>query len=789
MSQVRSGQTTPNAIDESSALARAARMRPGQLVAKIVQRLSEASAAMLFLRGCTRVGRNARVTGRPVVNNHGRITIGDRLQMTSRWSPIELSAARGGSIHIGNDVTINYGTLISARDEVRIGDRAQIGNLCVIADTEVANTSLDPEPSGVVDVPRPIEIGADVWLAVRVTVLPGAHIGDGAVITAGSVVAGTIPPRVVAGGNPARILRSLEPDGRSREAAWDTAAEAAGVPQRPAMPPDHRGILAADFTIDELAHLLAADGDRPGVEAQIAPFNQVAQSLLTPAAADARDFLVVWTRPEGAIPSFAALRDLKAVAESDLLSEVDQFCDLIAGAASSYRFVFVPTWTVPWWHRGLGLLDAREGTTRALPAINVRLMQRLAEVRNVHVLNSERWVDAAGRRSFAPRGWYMGKLAFPTEVLVEAARDIKAALGALTGLSRKVVVLDLDDTLWGGTVGEQGWQNLSLGGHDANGEAFVDFQRGLKALTRRGVLLAIVSRNEEDVALEAINHHPAMVLRSEDFVGWRINWADKAQNIVELAAELNLGLQSLVFIDNDPVQRARVREALTEVLVPDWPEDPLHYPRALHELRCFDTPALTRSDSNRAEQYAAERQRQRHREQVGSVEEWLKSLDMRVRVHPLSGANVARVAQLFNRTNQMNLSTRRLTAEELASWANEKERKIWALSVSDRFGDAGLTGVVSVEVQERRGRIIDFILSCRVMGRKVENTMVHIAVEHARQMGADRVEAHYRPTQKNKPCLAFWETSGFTREDGGRFLWDTNSLYTLPEEIHLETEP
>jgi FkbH-like protein len=763
-------------------------MRLGTLAAKVARRARESAAAALFLRGCTRVGRGARVSGRPLVRNLGRIVIGQRLRITSRWNPVELTTAPGAVIEIGDDVGINYGVLISARSSIRIGHRAQIGNLCIVADTRLPDTPL--RGVGGADEPQPIDVGDDVWLAVRVTVLPGARIGDGAVITAGSVVSGTIPRRVVAGGIPARVLRSLDvPDSNAGNARESMVTSAHPAPLEIEMPvADHRGVLIADFTIDELSHLIRKGPERPWVEASVAPFNQVTQSLLAGAPAEARDFLLVWTRPESAVPSFGRLVEFGPFNEAELLGEVDGFCDLIGRAAGTCRFAFVATWTMPPWYRGLGLLDAREGMTRALTAMNLRLMERLADIQNVHVLNAQRWIDGAGRAAYSPRPWYMGKLAFPAEVLAEAARDVKAALGALTGLSRKIVVVDLDDTLWGGTVGEQGWQNLRLGGHDAHGEAFVDFQRALKSLTRRGVMLAIVSKNEESVALEAIRLHPEMLLREKDFVGWRINWGDKAQNIADLAAELNLGLQSFVFIDNDPVERARVSEALPEVFVPDWPEDTLLYRSVLQGLRCFDTPALTRSDANRTELYAAERERAQYRTQVGSLEEWQKSLNTRIRAESLSQANLTRVAQLFNRTNQMNLSTRRLTADELVSWTAKTGRTLWALTVSDRFGDAGLTGVISLEAHEGRGCIVDFVLSCRVMGRKVENTMVHLAVARARELGLTSVEAHYLPTAKNKPCLEFWHASGFRQEEDNRFVWSTEGEYVLPEEIHLERE-
>jgi FkbH-like protein len=550
--------------------------------------------------------------------------------------------------------------------------------------------------------------------------------------------------------------------------------------------PTHRGTLIADFTIDELAHVLRRSSARPIVDVRVAPFDNVTQTLLGGPADDAKDFAVVWTRPEAVIPAFGRLAESHSVPLADVLAEVDAFCELIERGAAPYRFIFVPTWTMSYRHRGLGLLDARQGMLRALTAMNHRLMERLENTAKVHVLDAQRWVTPAGTAAYQPKPWYMGKLAFSTEVFEHAANDIKAAIAALTGQARKVVAVDLDDTMWGGTVGEQGWQSLRVGGHDPQGEGFADFQRGLKALVRRGVILVIVSKNEESVALEAIDSHPEMLLRRGDFASWRINWQDKAQNITDLAAELNLGLQSFVFIDNDAVQRARVREALPEVLVPEWPEDPMFYRSALHALTCFDVPALTGSDANRTELYAAERAREQSKNQVGSLEDWLKSLDMRIRVETLSPANLPRVTQLFNKTNQMNLSTRRLTQDELVAWSGAEGRRLWAVNVSDRFGDAGLTGIISFEVENDRGRIVDFILSCRVMGRKVENTMLHLAIAHARSLGLNSVEARYLPTAKNKPCLEFWKTSGFTVNGDSVFEWKTDQEYVLPSAIQLE---
>ena len=740
--------------------------------------LAQLAMGPLRLRACDRVGRRPRTMGVPRVVNAGRIEIGDDVMLSSRWSPVEMVTGPAGRLWLGHGVHVNYGTLLSAHASVRLGDGVQVGQYCIIADTEApAGDGAGPGEA------RPVEIGDGAWLAGRVTVLPGVRIGAGAVITAGSIVASDVPPGVVAGGSPARVLRQID-GSAAREPApgRGPAPSTDGAAPEPAA----RGILIADFTIDALARFLSDPAEGPVLAARVAPYGQVAQTLLQGPAAETAGFAVVWTRPETAVPAFGRILGLEPVPEEALLEQVDAYCALLAQAAGAWRQVFVPTWTLPPDRRGLGLLDARQGASRALASMNLRLMERLGASSNTYVLDAQRWTAAAGRAGQNPRAWYMGKLAFGETVLAEAARDVKAAVGGLLGGARKLVILDLDDTLWGGIVGDVGWQGLRLGGHDAVGEALVAFQQRLKDLTRRGVVLAIVSKNEESTALEAIRSHPEMVLREGDFVGWRINWQDKARNIADLCAGLNLGLQSAVFIDDNPVERGRVREALPEVLVPDWPDDKLLYPSALGTLRCFDVPTLSAEDAERTQLYASERQRETMRTELGSLDEWLVKLDIRVRVEPLGPATLARTVQLLNKTNQMNLATRRLTEPELSGWARAPGRHLWTFTVSDRFGDAGLTGILGMETDGVVGRVVDYVLSCRVMGRKVEEAMVHVAVETARQAGLGAVEARLLPTPKNKPCLDFWLRSGFDSPASELFRWSTSRPYQLPGCIHLE---
>lgn len=543
--------------------------------------------------------------------------------------------------------------------------------------------------------------------------------------------------------------------------------------------------LISDFNLDTLGNCLANDELSPKVTARPAPFGQVFPTLLQPNS-DPSDFALVWTLPEKIIPGFEAALNGERVDESQLTAELNQFVECLLAAQKHFRAIFVVSWTLPGYRRGNGILSMRKnGPRKLLLKLNLMLAEKLEDSPSMYLLDGQRWLDEAGKNAYSPKLWYLTKTPFQPKVLTAAARDLKSAISAVLGSSRKLLVLDLDDTLWGGIVGDVGWENLRLGGHDHIGEAFLDFQRAIKALRNRGILLAIASKNEENIALEALSKHPEMLLRAEDFAARRINWNDKAANIVELAEELNLGLQSVVFIDDNPVERARVREALPEVLVPDWPEDKTLYASSLGELDCFDSAYVTAEDASRNEMYAEEAERKRARATITSAEEWLLSSQTVVKVEEFGEANRERVVQLLNKTNQMNLTTRRLSSQELQNWLNEGRRKLWAFRVSDRFGDSGLTGILSLEVDGGTARIVDFVMSCRIMGRNVERVMVACAAQYGSASGLEELQAEYLPTAKNRPCLTFWTSSGFTQKEN-RFSWSLNDPYLFPNGIEVE---
>ncbi len=521
-------------------------------------------------------------------------------------------------------------------------------------------------------------------------------------------------------------------------------------------------LVLSDFNAQNLLGYLNGEPNELEIIAESAPFGQVAQILCDfshPCWQNKYDYLIVWTIPQK-LAGFNNFIDFTDASIETLFASIDSFSAMLKKAAEKVKALFLPSWVISSYRRGLGMIELKNelGVAQVLMRANLRLIENLKDVSNIFILNTQRWIELAGaRNAHNPKLWYMGKIGFGSEVFKEAASDIRSAINGICGNARKLIVVDLDDTLWGGIVGEVGMDKLNLGGHDPAGESFSDFQKALKALKNRGILLAIASKNDEKTAMNAIAKHPEMVLKPEDFSAWRINWLDKASNISSLVEEMNLGLHSVIFIDDNPVERSRVREALPEVYVPEWPEDKMLYTKSLLELKCFDTPAITEEDQKRTELYAAERKRSASCAENQSVSDWLLSLQTKITAESLNNNNLARATQLLNKTNQMNLTTRRMPEKDFMEWAEKPEHMVWTFRLSDKFGDAGLTGLVSLEISGKSALILDFILSCRIIGRKVEQTILHFITKQACQLNLEELQARFIPTEKNSVCQAFWK--------------------------------
>ncbi|RJQ34481.1 HAD-IIIC family phosphatase [Candidatus Parcubacteria bacterium] len=321
---------------------------------------------------------------------------------------------------------------------------------------------------------------------------------------------------------------------------------------------------------------------------------------------------------------------------------------------------------------------------------------------------------------------------------------------------KKCIVLDLDNTLWGGVVGEDGPRGIALG-LTPPGAYFVAFQQALLDLNHRGIILAIASANNESDALEVIDANPNMILKRNHFAAMRINWSDKTENIRSIAQELNIGLDSMVFLDDNPENRAAMRQFVPEVETPELPVDPREYAQFLHTLPYFEANVITDEDKMRGNMYVTERLRREAEKQFTDRDAFLKSLGFRVEILKDASAQVARLSQLTEKTNQFNTNKKPLTVEEIDAFIRDPHYAVLCARVTDKFGDYGITAFALVQKLAPVWHIESLLLSCRVIGRGVEEAFLAAIAESARAEGAETLDIIFTPTEKNMPAKIFIE--------------------------------
>lgn len=426
------------------------------------------------------------------------------------------------------------------------------------------------------------------------------------------------------------------------------------------------------------------------------------------------------------------------------------------------------------------------GRGRVLRDVNLALWDAARDQPDAAILDVEQIASGAGKKSWNDAAlWHAAKQYPSAAALPELARHQAALLAAVFGLSAKCLVLDLDGVLWGGVIGEDGLDGIALGA-TPQGEAYVAFQRYLRALPRRGIPLAVCSKNNEADARQVFTDHPEMALRLDDIALFVANWRPKEENLREIARTLNLGFESLVFLDDQPVERERVRRALPEVHVPEMPADPALFVSALDDLLLFESLSLTAEDRQRASAYRGNLERQHLETSSASLEDFLASLQMEAELQPFVAANLPRIAQLINKTNQFNLTTTRMTEAEAAAWAARPDGYTQSMRLRDRFGDNGLTGVLIGAIEGDVLRIHTWLISCRVLGRRVEELMLAATIAEARRRGARWVAGEYRPTAKNAQVCDLYPRLGFeplqTFPDGrATYRWDARRDFPAPE--------
>jgi FkbH-like protein len=360
------------------------------------------------------------------------------------------------------------------------------------------------------------------------------------------------------------------------------------------------------------------------------------------------------------------------------------------------------------------------------------------------------------------KAWFESKQLCSPALQVRLAQEAAHLAAQLKAAPKKVLVLDLDNTLWGGVIGDDGMEGIEIGDTSPRGEAFKAFQRYIASLTERGLLLAVCSKNDLEKALEPFRSHPEMVLRESHFVSFKANWEPKPDNLRAIAEELNLGLDSFVFVDDNPAEIEIVRQFTPEVATIGLGDDPSGYVRQLQESRLFERLSITGEDFARTEQYHDEARRRVLFSTTADMQSYLQSLEMEGRLSPFNPLDLPRIAQLINKSNQFNLTTRRRSEAELAALMADPAWQGFTIRLSDRFGDYGLIAVVLCRAAEEGVCEIDtWLMSCRVLKRQVEEETLNAIVSVAQAMGAGRIRGIYLPTAKNEMVRGLYPKFGF----------------------------
>jgi FkbH-like protein len=415
---------------------------------------------------------------------------------------------------------------------------------------------------------------------------------------------------------------------------------------------------------------------------------------------------------------------------------------------------------------GISESNEKYGLKEMVYDFNKKLSMNCLDQLSINVYDFNAFIAKYGESNvFNYNKFLLGDIKIDFEFIPHLAHDLMSYVKANLGKIRKCIVLDLDNTLWGGIVGEDGFNGIKLGKTSPD-NAYVEFQKHLLSLQQRGIILAINSKNNWDDAIEVINKHPDMVLRERNFASIKINWNDKISNIKEISKELNIGLDSMVFFDDDQANREYMKKLLPEVLTIDLPKDPAQYSLTLMNLNDFSVFNITDEDKNRGEMYLQQKGRIELKNTAEDFEEYLNLLKSKIFMQKANEFNIKRISQLTLKTNQFNLTTKRYQENEIEKIMQEKNTIVGCARIEDKFGDNGITGCYIVKKKNLNEWELDtFLLSCRVMGRKIEDAMMSYIINEVKKHGGSKLIGKFTPTKKNIPAKNFLIEFGFNNEN------------------------
>jgi len=544
-------------------------------------------------------------------------------------------------------------------------------------------------------------------------------------------------------------------------------AVAKGKSLEPLIP--FRLAVLSNSTLDLLGPAMVASAARHGVALDVIQpaFDQVAQEALNPESQvnSAKPDAVLFALDYRALPLKISPGDTEAAAAT-VRGVVGYLQSLRRGIkAGSNSVCIFQTFASP-AELLFGSLDrGLPGTRRSLiESVNRDLADGVVGSGDV-LLDVAGLAETVGLAEWHnTRLWNMAKLSFSDELIPIYAEHVARTISSMRGKSKKVLVLDLDNTVWGGVIGDDGLEGIRIAQGDAAGEAYLAVQRMALELRQRGIVLAVSSKNNDDVAREPFEKHPEMLLKLEHIAVFQANWNDKATNIQAIAEELSIGLDSIVLLDDNPVERGMVRELLPQVAVPELPEDPAWYARTLSAAGYFESVSFAREDLQRAGFYQDNAKRAELQRQVGGVEAYLATLEMAITFQPFDATGRARIVQLINKSNQYNLTTRRYTEPEVEEAENDPDVFTLQVRLTDIFGDNGMISVVICRPGAAATWEIDtWLMSCRVLGRGVEQMVLREILEHARARGVKKLIGTYLPTDRNKLVIDHYGKLGFAK--------------------------
>ena len=552
------------------------------------------------------------------------------------------------------------------------------------------------------------------------------------------------------------------------------------------------------MTLEPLIPILRSAALVSGIDpaVQVGQFNSYAQEILDPDSglySFNPDIVVLAVQTRDILPEI--WENHADLGEAEIRQAIDRVRESLSALVRTFRdrsnaSLVIHNFEKPMASQGVLEAQGTNGQLAAIEQANTDLRTICREHRGVYVLDYDGLVAQHGRARWHDESkWLTMRMPFATDSLLPMVSEWMKFIHPLTGVVCKVLAVDLDNTLWGGVLGEEGIENIQVG-PEYPGALYRSLQRAILDLYQRGILLAVCSKNNPDEAMVALQNHPGMLLRPEHFAAFRINWQDKAQNLREIAAELNLGTDAIAFLDDNPVERERVRSEMPEVKVIPLPDHAQGFARTLRECPYFERLTLSAEDREHTRLYHDQRKRSELAQSVGSLEDFYRSLDQEVHIAPVTRETLARVAQLTQKTNQFNVTTRRYTEQQIEEFASQPNWSVYSVRVRDRFGDNGIVGVLVTRMDGDVCEIDTLLLSCRVIGRTVETAMLGFLAETSRNNGATFLRGWFLPTKKNTPAGEIYSSHQFqpVATEDGRTLWSLNleeATIPYPEWIRL----